>query len=538
VRGNQIKSRLISTPVALVAIVILAAALRLVSLGELPPGFFIDEAAVGVNARLLAQGGTDQYGESFPVFIRALDDYKCPLFIYTMAPLLAVAEPTEAVVRLPAALWGLLAILAAFFLAREVYGSRSCGLLAALFLAVTPWHVHFSRIAWQAITLTVLYPLALLFIFRWFRSRRWGDALLAALLCGATLYTYTVAKLLIAVTVAVVLYGLVRIRARIGDRDVWIFAVVLVVVALPYVSAFIADYSVINHRLKVFMAPAREMPLAYLSHFMPEFLWVSGDANLRHSPGQGLLPYYIAPLLLAGLVDLLYRRNGARIGLLCVFLFVPVLGAFTQDYPHAARTIAWLPIVQIIAAGGLLAFRRLLVERGFDRAWKIARVAVAIVVALSLVSFVYMYWVDYAERSREEWWDGLMPAMRAASVERQPGEWVLTRPNYSHYSYWMLVTDPPPELILENRSQITAGKDRYDPLDSANKYRFLNFMTIDRGRRDISSIPGLWVMPKKVVDSSRLGGVEVVYDGRTYLVLRVAGPVIRKTQKTSKHESI
>jgi 4-amino-4-deoxy-L-arabinose transferase-like glycosyltransferase len=533
VRENQTNRRRISTPVALVAILILAAALRLVSIGELPPGFFIDEAAVGVNARLIAQGGIDQYGESFPLFFRALDDYKCPLFIYSMAPLLAAVEPTEAVVRLPAALWGLLAILAAFFLAREIYGSSSCGLLAALFLAVTPWHIHFSRIAWQAITLTVLYPLALLFIFRWFRSRRWGDALLAALLCGATLYTYTVAKLLVAVTVAAVLYGLVRIRARISDRDVWIFAIVLVVVALPYVGAFIADYSAINHRLNLFMLPAREMPLAYVSHFMPEFLWISGDANLRHSPGQGLLPYYLAPLLLAGLVDLLYRRSGARSGLLCVFLFVPVLGAFTQGYPHAARTIAWLPIVQIIAAGGLLAFRRLLVDRGFDRAWKLTRAAIAFIVALSLLSFVYVYWGDYAERSREEWWDGLMPAMRAAAGERQPGEWVLTRPNYSHYSYWMLVTDPPPELILKNRSRLTTGQDRYDHLDSTNKYRFLHFMTIDSERGDVASIPGLWVIPKKVVDSARLGewqrlgGVEIVYDGRTYLVLRVTGPQVR-----------
>jgi hypothetical protein len=141
-----------------------------------------------------------------------------------------------------------------------------------------------------------------------------------------------------------------------------------------------------------------------------------------------------------------------------------------------------------------------------------------------------VYWGDYADRSREEWWDGVMPAMRAAARERQPGEWVLTRPNYSHSSYWMLVTDPPPELILENRTRLTTGQDRYDPLDSANKYRFLDFMTIDRGRGDMASIPGLWVMPKKVIDSDRLaewqrhGGVEMVYDGRAYLVLRVTGP--------------
>ena len=54
----------------------------------------------------------------------------------------AMIGGVEAVVRLPAALWGLAAILVAFFLAREVYGSSSHGLMAALFLGeAAGWRV-------------------------------------------------------------------------------------------------------------------------------------------------------------------------------------------------------------------------------------------------------------------------------------------------------------------------------------------------------------------------------------------------------------
>jgi 4-amino-4-deoxy-L-arabinose transferase-like glycosyltransferase len=509
---------------------LLAAALRLPALGDLPTGLFLDEASVGVNARLIARAGIDQYGESLPVFFRALDDYKCGLFLYSAAPFLVAGPPTARAVRLPAALWGLLAVLVAFFLARELYdGSDAAGLWAALFLAVTPWHVHFSRIAWQAIVLTVVYPAAVLFVLRWLRTRRSRDAFLAGLLCALSLYAYTVAKLLVAATVLAVVYALIRIRARPRDRDPWIFAAALAVAAAPFTIAYLGDHAAINLRFGAMLLPPLEALGAYLSHLSPGFLWLTGDANLRHSPGVGLLPPYLAPLLILGAVDLL-RRRGPALALLGLLLFVPSLGALSEGYPHATRTLIWQPFLQIVAAGGLLAAGRFLERRGLAVVWSATRATVALALVVSLAHSTTVYAGPYRERSAAEWRAGLVPALREAARLRLPREDVLMRTDSGHYAYWMFVTDPPPERILANRERVSAGSETYDHLDRGNKYGFLGFRTIAQGRGTVGDHPGLWVLPRAAIDAGRLreleqrGAVESLYGNDAYLVLRVGAP--------------
>jgi hypothetical protein len=54
--------------------------------------------------------------------------------------------PTEGELRLPAALFGHLSVLLAWFAARPFVGARAAG-LAALLLAISPWHLYWSQSA-------------------------------------------------------------------------------------------------------------------------------------------------------------------------------------------------------------------------------------------------------------------------------------------------------------------------------------------------------------------------------------------------------
>ncbi|PIV01434.1 glycosyl transferase, partial [Candidatus Shapirobacteria bacterium CG03_land_8_20_14_0_80_40_19] len=63
-------------------IVGLAFFLRFIFLTKSPPGFYVDEAAVGYNAYSILKTGADEYGKKFPLFFRSFGDYKMPLNIY------------------------------------------------------------------------------------------------------------------------------------------------------------------------------------------------------------------------------------------------------------------------------------------------------------------------------------------------------------------------------------------------------------------------------------------------------------------------
>ena len=88
---------------ALLAVVVLAALLRLTGLGRSPDGFWMDEAAICVNARSIVATGRDQYGEPWPFFFRAMDDYKAPFYVYGVAAWSLVAGDDVTAARLK---WG------------------------------------------------------------------------------------------------------------------------------------------------------------------------------------------------------------------------------------------------------------------------------------------------------------------------------------------------------------------------------------------------------------------------------------------------
>ena len=93
------------------------------------------------------------------------------------------------VLRLPAAIFGILTVWGVYPLAAELE-SETVGLLAAFFLATSFWHVLLSREAFRAIggPLFLVWGMYLLLVA--LRRRHRGIAILAGLVYGLGFYTY------------------------------------------------------------------------------------------------------------------------------------------------------------------------------------------------------------------------------------------------------------------------------------------------------------------------------------------------------------
>src|SRR5262245_30309553 len=137
---------------ALLALIVCGAlALRVFRLGELPAGLFCDEAAPGYNAWALLHHGIAENGERWPLFYWSFFGYKNPIFLYGSMLPIGLLGLSELSVRLTSALFGAGTVLALFFLGRALAGD-AMGLASAALLAVCPWHLHFSRIAFDLIS--------------------------------------------------------------------------------------------------------------------------------------------------------------------------------------------------------------------------------------------------------------------------------------------------------------------------------------------------------------------------------------------------
>ena len=133
----------------LIYILVLATLLRIINLSTNPPELNWDEVSMGYTAYSLMSTGHDEWGESWPILFRSYGEWKSPVYIYLLTPFIKLFGLNAWGVRLPAALFGVLTVYLTYALASRIY-SRRVGLLAALLLAVSPWHLMLSRPAFEA----------------------------------------------------------------------------------------------------------------------------------------------------------------------------------------------------------------------------------------------------------------------------------------------------------------------------------------------------------------------------------------------------
>src|SRR4030043_1754667 len=96
----------------LLAVVVLASFLRLWKLDRVPVSLFGDELEVGYQAYSILKTGRDYSGNFMPIHFQSLAEWRTPLYLYSAVPAVAVFGITPWGVRLPAAIFGILGVLA------------------------------------------------------------------------------------------------------------------------------------------------------------------------------------------------------------------------------------------------------------------------------------------------------------------------------------------------------------------------------------------------------------------------------------------
>src|ERR1035437_10026330 len=156
--------------VLLFAIILIGGVLRLWQLGNTPPSPDWDEAAIGYDAYSLLNTGHDQFDKFMPVVMRSLDDYKPALYAYLVVPSIFAFGLTTFAVRFPSAVFGIISILAIFYLVRELFANSKykdyLSLLVSLLLAISPWSIQFSRVGFESSIGTVFNIFTVLFFLK------------------------------------------------------------------------------------------------------------------------------------------------------------------------------------------------------------------------------------------------------------------------------------------------------------------------------------------------------------------------------------
>ena len=395
----------------LAAVVVLAFTLRVYQLSTLPAGFFCDEAGLGYNAFTIASQGTDEANHSFPLFFWSFGvSYKNPAFIYAAAPLVKLFGPTEFAVRLASALFGTGTVIAMFFLGRALMGAW-VGVLAALFLALCPWHLHFSRIAFELISFPFFFVIGLTNFVRFTQGRK--TLWVAMLFFGLCLYAYKIANLFVPLFVAgACLLYLPSFFRRWRESLLALVVLAAVIGPVVYFELQHQDLSTKYFSNTTHLRPGEPFEeqamrtWRYYQEFLSrEFLFQSGDPIVRHAVrGFGELYDFYLPFLLFGIVVALFRRDRASKLVLWWLMLYPLGASLMTEIPSASRGFIGVGALCLLTAIGFYSGLQVIGWIGHFRPLRLTLQTASLLAATyffvpEVQAYLRAYWYEYPKYS-------------------------------------------------------------------------------------------------------------------------------------------
>jgi 4-amino-4-deoxy-L-arabinose transferase-like glycosyltransferase len=337
-------------------IVVVAAFMRSYRLQEMPYGVWYDAGEAALEAIEILRGKPFS-----PLGVYSPNNPS--LFFYLLAWAFKLFGVELLTMRLLVAAIGTLTVVAFYFLVRLIFGQRTA-LVAASLLAVSSWHVNFSRFGMGYSTLSPLFAVATFYyLLRGLRSGRKMDFALGGLMLGLGLYSYTAFRLFPFVILAYLLYGFLLQRGGVRENlsGIAVYMLICLLVFAPlgvYAARHPDDFTkrMAQTSLFAWKKTPEERITALESNVRKHALMFNyrGDRNGRHGlPGAPTLDLIAAPLLVLGFGYCLYRWLSPPHFLLVVWFIITMqAGILSLDWeaPQAARTIVAIPAVYAMAA--------------------------------------------------------------------------------------------------------------------------------------------------------------------------------------------
>jgi len=389
----KIKQLLKSEIFWLIFIFLLGALLRFYKLGQIPSGFVSDEANFGYNAYSLIKTSKDEFGQLWPIIFHSFGDGKMPIYFYLTIPSILIFGLTEFAVRFPSALLGSLTVIFIYFFAKELlklkpatqstrWRTKLIPLISALTLAVMPWHIHFSRAAFEANIGLFWIALGSWLFLKFVNSKKYFSLIFSLISFTLAIFSYHAPRIFIPLWLIYLALYFIRDFSKVHRLKIIIF--IIVILFTPWLLLSFSKQSLLRaggisifhqqsgvmQRLQQKFTETNNQPLwltrglhnkpvefsldftrRYFSHFDPDFLFFKGDPirPRYRAPDIGQALLFTLPFFFIGLY--LLASHGYWL-ILAWLLLAPIPSAFTFETPSAIRSLIMIfPLAFIIALG-------------------------------------------------------------------------------------------------------------------------------------------------------------------------------------------
>jgi 4-amino-4-deoxy-L-arabinose transferase-like glycosyltransferase len=477
----------------LIAILILGALLRLSWLGSIPAGFFRDEAAIGYNIFSILKTGKDEFGIRFPLFFRSFEVFFLPLYFYLSVPLIWLLGLSEFSTRLLSSLSGIAVLYLIYLIVNKIWNKKAA-LFATFILSISPWHIYYSRGAFEGNLALTLFTAGFYFLLKFLDKPKSKPVWMSLICFVLSMYSYQSER------VVVPLLGLSLILLKFkylwkNSNKIILPAIVSFILLIPLLSftfrsagihraAGVSIFNkspqswveeiegssfVINNKL---FLRTRQVTALYTSYFSPRNLFFEGDYDQQRSVERNSVFYlWMLPFLIVGFGKVLSQKKVFSKLILAWILIAPIPASLTGDPFHTYRSLMfYLPLTIIMASGLYELYNKTKNKKVFITIFTLVSI-------ISLSFFLYNYTIlTQATRARN--WDYGYKQIFEFLSSQDSNKIVIDDPvteSYIHYLFFNKIT---PDIYQQAVYNLKNPEEYYylDPSEvrpvNVNNYEF------------------------------------------------------------------
>ncbi len=425
--------------VILLTLFVVAFALRFYKLDTIPNGYREDETSLGYNAYSILKTGHDEHGAFLPQNFKAFGEYKLPGYIYASVLPIGVFGLNPWGIRFAAAFSGFLTVVVCYFLTKLLISFMNkedqskqqflsyVPLISTFLLAVNPWHLHFSRSAFE-VTLANFFVVCGVYLFlKHIKTQKLVYAVGAITLFAATIYTYNIGRLFAPLLFLILLFIFRKKLLAQNKTNFIVYLSTTFVCAIPFIigaigrGGFDSTLGTLIFTSAKVQAPLQEFrsylvdwppvvakilfnslaltAMQYITnifaHINPSYFFIFGPEEGSTSfakMGQWYL--FELPLVIAGIVFLLKKKFKATLIIFGWIAALIAISSITREPPQATRTFfLTYPVTFCSALGAALFLGYLNKQRNNLRI--VSLVIFGCIVSYSLILYLTSYYVRF-----------------------------------------------------------------------------------------------------------------------------------------------
>lgn len=483
-----------TTIFSFIIIFFLSAFLRIIWIGDIPNGLNWDETAYAYNAYSFFSTGKDEWGTSHPMYLRSFDDYKPALLSYLLVPFFFITQQGNIIVRLVPALLGIGSIMFFWGFMQRISNNQKLNLIISLLISIAPWHIHFSRAALDPIVAFFFLTVGLFTL----TSKKIFAQIISASAFSLSMYTYNSSRFFVPMVIFIfaAIFFHDKLLNKIKERSIFILlttvlggiillqtflgpagtrAKMLLITNEPYIAVEtnksydscvknqLPFCKIISNRRLII---AREITKHYLYHFQTDFLFFDNNKPILAFLNYGNLLIINLPFLLIGLATWHKYSKKLTLFFLLWLLIAPIPAAFTNEIPHAGRTLIVLPAFAYFIALGICSVINWIKLPKYQH---LITYTILFLYGINVTFYLKDYYLLYRQVSQKEWQGYFQEVIPYVLNQQTKYDSIYFANDYANpYIFFAWYGKINPKTIQEDQSRLSISNIYFLPQKNIN----------------------------------------------------------------------